>query len=353
MSHLIIVQCSQFTCLYVLVHPTYFLTSQCSFAILSYFVDELVVTNFVRLQMASSASSTTASSLVQQKIGGVKINYRVSIIGTAGRKEDAPKLTLELYNAMIQCVPTILHHWGLSPNRVILVSGGAAGADHVAVRTYLDAFNEAHTAFAGLQLYLPCAWVDDTKDPRGYDTGTTDSRSNPGRLMNQLHKAFSTKCGINSLMDIRSAAILGGHLHTSSRGFHARNRLVAQCDYMIAFTWCNDTVPRPGGGTRHTWDTCKSAPTSNKIHVPLSLLIANKFTITPTIRFATSASGGQRQDVDEGKQTTPTATNVATTTVAVVGIGGSRTITPTTVTRVVASAPKKARGSSAVATDDE
>ena len=50
-------------------------------------------------------------------------------------------------------------------------------------------------------------------------------------------------------------------------GFHARNKLVAESDLVIAFTWGKDSPP--AGGTKHTWDLAKD---KKRIHISLSAL---------------------------------------------------------------------------------
>ena len=54
---------------------------------------------------------------------------RVSIIGTAGRRGDGDKLSLDIYNRAIDKVKEIINRkFGLPLARVQLVSGGAAWA---------------------------------------------------------------------------------------------------------------------------------------------------------------------------------------------------------------------------------
>ena len=49
----------------------------------------------------------------------------VAIVGTAGRNEDAARLTAPVFSAMCSAVPAILASLGLERGRVVLVSGGA------------------------------------------------------------------------------------------------------------------------------------------------------------------------------------------------------------------------------------
>jgi hypothetical protein len=94
--------------------------------------------------------------------------------------------------------------------------------------------------------------------------------------MNELHEAFSKTMGYSSLMDIQTALLLGATIDSSKHGFHARNQVVAQSDYLIAYTWGQGVVPKPGG-TLNTWNMCKH---HNKLHVPLTSLLAKKKSTT-------------------------------------------------------------------------
>lgn len=58
----------------------------------------------------------------------------LAIIGTAGRGTDAAKLSGPLYDAMYRRTLDAMKAWGVRD----LVSGGAAWADHLAVRAFLE-----------------------------------------------------------------------------------------------------------------------------------------------------------------------------------------------------------------------
>lgn len=47
-------------------------------------------------------------------------------------------------------------------------------------------------------------------------------------------------------------------------GFHARNKGIAICDILIAYTFASGVEPE-GGGSGHTWGQCKAF----KLHIPL------------------------------------------------------------------------------------
>ncbi len=201
----------------------------------------------------------------------------VSIIGTAGRKEDGPKMSAALFDRMCTAASRIIQdEWKLSPGMVQLVSGGAAWADHVAVKLYIGSVlgavahrNGDESMFAGLTVHLPCAMNEiKSSAPTAVDTGSSDWKSNPGRLMNQLHREFTAKLGRNTMVDILAARAYGAKL-TVSNGFHARNAIVATSKYVLAFTWGEGDTPKDGG-TKFTWDKAK---TLYKRHVPLKTLL--------------------------------------------------------------------------------
>lgn len=63
----------------------------------------------------------------------------VAIVGSAGRGDDGNKLTKDLFDKMSATAEEIIvSAFWLNPADVVLVSGGAAFADHVAVRLFLD-----------------------------------------------------------------------------------------------------------------------------------------------------------------------------------------------------------------------
>src|SRR3546814_19208067 len=69
-------------------------------------------------------------------------SIRIAIVGTAGRTNDASRVSLEAWNAMLadarRQIATL--KWRVFECRAIsLVSGGAAWADHLAVALYPEA----------------------------------------------------------------------------------------------------------------------------------------------------------------------------------------------------------------------
>ena len=187
---------------------------------------------------------------------------KISIIGTAGRKSDGQKMTSELYMKMIKKTCEIIKSQTelSSPNsrveskEITLVSGGAAWSDHIAVNLYLSG------KFGKLILYLPCKLKDNSK---------------VWNTMKYYHELFSKKMYSNckesnsfhTLSEISLALEKGAILGSDSGGFHSRNTLVAQSDYIIAFTWGNGDIPKDGG-TLDTWNKSNG----KKIHVSLNSL---------------------------------------------------------------------------------
>ena len=122
------------------------------------------------------------------------------------------------------------------------VSGGAAWADHIAVRLFLD------KKIPKLRLFLPCAFVGGSF----YDTGLkNDAGKNPGGTCNYYHAKFKRKTAIDSLSQIQTAEREGAELINVNKGFYARNALVAKSDFILACTFGNEHEIKDGG-TAHT-----------------------------------------------------------------------------------------------------
>ncbi len=153
---------------------------------------------------------------------------------------------------MANTVKGIIEHvLKIHPKDVILVSGGSAWADHVAVQLYLEG------GFGGFELYLPTEF--DLSQKRYI-------HSHEGQTLNKLFSECQAKTGSNVFEKL--ARVIGGtSVKTVVRkGFLARNTLISEnCDYLIAFTFSAD-VPKEGG----TFDTWKKTPHSNKINIDLS-----------------------------------------------------------------------------------
>lgn len=180
----------------------------------------------------------------------------VAIIGTAGRRDDAAKLSAALYDRMYASTLEAISDWSVKG----AVSGLAAYADHLAVRAYLDGRIEQ------LDLRAPAHW--DAATMRFIPN--PGIQFNPGRTLNGYHEAFGRVVGIDPFREIADAFEKGATL-TVAEGFHRRNKDVAEvATHMLAFTFGNDEPPRDikpddsafrshteaglkDGGTADTW----------------------------------------------------------------------------------------------------
>lgn len=162
----------------------------------------------------------------------------MAIIGTAGRKEDANRLTRKHFEAMCLVAEELKKQLDDTNYPIsTIVSGGAAYADHVAVRLFLD------KKVANLRLYLPCEW----DDGRFADNGSDEDFKNPGKTANHYHKVFQQKTGINGLSDIQVAKSYGAEILPCRGGFHGRNAMVAKSDFILACTFGDGHMVKEGG----------------------------------------------------------------------------------------------------------
>ena len=162
----------------------------------------------------------------------------LAIIGTAGRKDDAKRLTTNHFKAMCLVAEGLLEQINDSNYPIThLVSGGAAWADHVAVRLFLD------KKVSGLRLFLPAAFEDGSY----HDNGSKDAWENAGGTANHYHKLFQNSTGVNGLSDILIAKAHGAELIPVLKGFHARNALVAKSDFLLACTFGQERMVKEGG----------------------------------------------------------------------------------------------------------
>lgn len=165
-----------------------------------------------------------------------------AIVGTAGRDDDARKLSRKHFEAMCIIASGLLEQFAENNYPVThLVSGGAAWADHVAVKLFLQ-----HKA-PHLRLYIPCKWDNGSFE----DIGVDDWKLNPGRTLNRYHKAFSNKTLLNSLTEIQIAKGEGAEILPCKGGFYGRNAMVAKSDFLLAMTYGNKHEVKDGG-TAHT-----------------------------------------------------------------------------------------------------
>jgi hypothetical protein len=204
---------------------------------------------------------------------------RVSIIGSAGRGNDFNKLNNEMYIAAIQETKRIIiDEFKLIPNQVILVSGMAAVADHIAVKLYLE---KNQSEWAGLELHAPAHF--DVLKYQFHDNGEKTSQKNPGARANQLHRQFSKIVKPPSLMDLTRLVKASNSITSNNKtirimyykGFKQRNNAVATSNYIIALTFSDTDAPCSESGTWDTWQ--KADPTVTVLrHVQLHKLVREK-----------------------------------------------------------------------------
>lgn len=167
-----------------------------------------------------------------------------AIVGTSGRGDDARKLSKPHFEAMCAIAEGLLEQFAENNYPVThLVSGGAAWADHVAVKLFLDK-KAPH-----LRLFLPCEWDHGAFRDNGMN-GEDAWKTNPGKTANRYHKEFQNRTQINSLSQIQIAKAEGAEL-IIGRGFYGRNALVAKSDFLLAMTFGNGNEVKDGG-TAHT-----------------------------------------------------------------------------------------------------
>lgn len=194
-----------------------------------------------------------------------------AIIGFAGGHVPSQhSLTHTLFDRMVARAERIVtEEFALTWDRVHLISGGAPWSDHIAVVLFLNHVDEG----AALTVLAPSEWDDTTG--RFVDNGSGPSwKTNPGRCENALHERFARCVGRDPFIDLRAAAFLGATIDTTYLGFHARNTGIAQrAQRLLAFSWSDGGEPQEGG-TRDTWNKCRSLDAARKRHVPMTSLAA-------------------------------------------------------------------------------
>lgn len=175
----------------------------------------------------------------------------LAIIGTAGRKEDAPHLASDpkrYYTRMLDCARRVANIVGADT----LVSGGAAWSDFMAIALFL----EAPTRYR-LLLELPEKLDVSSEHKRVYrDTGEVDWVNNPGGTSNHYLRAFSKQC--HSFMGsffpwvpYEDVSLNPMCTITVTKGFKERNLEVAKAYHCLAMTF-GDKRQLKDGGTAHT-----------------------------------------------------------------------------------------------------
>lgn len=176
---------------------------------------------------------------------------KLAIIGSAGRHGDSKYVTEEVYDKMLELTKEFIKELD---DEIILVSGGAAFSDHLAITTYLSNTISKEELVNGIELHLPAMWNNRLGEYRTSSAGNTS---------NYYHRKFSTKVFgdiYNSLEDI-DTLVKSEKFHIDIfyyDGFKLRNIQVGKVDAILAFTNSNTGNPKPGG-TSHTW--CNSSAT--------------------------------------------------------------------------------------------
>lgn len=173
-----------------------------------------------------------------------------AIVGTAGRKDDAERLSVNHFEAMYECAFQLLKQFEESEYGVDqVVSGGAAWADHVAVRLFLEKKIEK------LKLCFPCQFDASSVmfDPTPLTANERQRGYSTGEIANNLHRKFSRKLGRSSLNEILLAVQQGAEV-IFAKGFYARNAIVAKSDIILAMTFGENEWMKDGG-TAHTMQT--------------------------------------------------------------------------------------------------
>lgn len=171
----------------------------------------------------------------------------LAIIGTAGRKDDEKKLSLATFKSMCLVAEELIKQLAASNYPVThAVSGGAAWADHVAVRLFLD------RKVPNLRLFLPCqfengSFSDGPTALRVPLPSAADDAFTPGKTLNHYHSRFSLKTNIRSLTEIQTAKNEGAELLPCRGGFHGRNAMVAKSDILFAMTFGDRHLVKEGG----------------------------------------------------------------------------------------------------------
>lgn len=193
---------------------------------------------------------------------------KITIAGTAGRKDDAAKLNKDVFYKMSKAVANAIISINTTKEKMTLVSGGAAWADHIAVFFFITDANQTSKPEqkAELELYLPA----ELEESGFHDTGVFDWKTNPGGTANYYHKIFSQKRWYNSIDELNYAKGLGAKIAVYP-GFFERNLEMAKSDYVIALTFGENGVK--DGGTKHMTDNFLKTHSADKlIHIPIQTL---------------------------------------------------------------------------------
>lgn len=182
----------------------------------------------------------------------------VGVIGSAGRKEDASKMTKQLYQWMYRDAGyRIVKFFEESDHDELhFHSGGAAWADHLVVSLMKSGIGDAAT------LHLPTRFH--TKYARFSDGNPT------GKTANYYHEQFSEKLEQDTLAGLAHFMLDPRVRAIQYKGFFPRNIGIGEAsELLLAYTWGPGKQPKPKSGTLHTW---RHSTATTKVHVPLGRL---------------------------------------------------------------------------------
>jgi len=180
---------------------------------------------------------------------------RLAIIGTNGHDyHESLKLeTKHMEWIAIMVKNYITNTLSKTTDQIILVSGGDAWVEHVAVQLYREG------GFGGLNLYLPSEF--NTKLHQYKNT-------HEGRSLNKLHAYCQEKTGAPIFEELTSVnSKKTGVRITIQRGWKPRNTLIARgCDHLLAFT-----LGKGDPNLDPAKDIWSKIPHTNKVHFCLDL----------------------------------------------------------------------------------
>ena len=172
---------------------------------------------------------------------------KIAIIGTAGRNGLDAFLSKEIFEKMLDyCKNYITNNITNDWSSIILVSGGAAWSDHLAIKLHND------FPTSKLELHLPAKW--DFINHKFVE-------NKEGFISNNYHRKFSEKIGENSLQQLEDVINNNISINNNNNivkyynGFFPRNAAIAESDYLIAFTF--EKNEPSSGGTGYTWKRAK------------------------------------------------------------------------------------------------
>lgn len=204
---------------------------------------------------------------------------KVAIVGTAGR-DDNSLLTKATWKAMYNHAVSMV-----SPD-IHLVSGGAAWADHIAVKLFLEG------KVGGLTLHLPAKFnVAVAKFEGAYKTA--------GHTAGYYHSKFTKTVGFNSLKElveaIKKGAIVTTQEGNTPQNFFNRNTLIAQeAESLLAFTFDDE----PKGGTGDTYKKFKLYhKDARAVNININHLVGTK-TVTNTTVVPNTSTSSKSTTVD-------------------------------------------------------